>query len=472
MRKKILIIGLSVLLISCEKSTELPLESLEINSDNFESCARLSFENDRSLEEAIQTGAFSDLNATAKRANTKKFVSMLSNAPSLNRSDSEIISYYEAFGYDTLVPNRNFAALLSPLGELQVGNDVIRITPKGTYRYSIAHESEFLKFIEENSNYEGQLIENGLYRISENIVLYKTFIKNTFDDQTYSHNNDILPNDKLVLNKIGRGVPEPNFDSFNTYPANRKTDVGKFIQSIIGTTQERTIKFNSRRRLQGSFYSYNYGVYAEIGVNGHTDKKNWIGWSKTASDELRVGWRNIKLKCKVSDYYKQQLSDLNSTMYNGPQYMIINGKRANVGTLIMPDYKPQYWEIFTSKGTKALFDFLKRQAPSSEWDKAEALIVATRTEVFLLAPDDDIVKYNTKSYTHTFKETWLDFEIGYNNKTGFFINGFNQNNYNKFGTYLSVIATALNEKKPTLEGGEVYCCARFGNDWRGMKIKK
>jgi hypothetical protein len=82
------------------------------------------------------------------------------------------------------------------------------------------------------------------------------------------------------------------------------------------------------------------------------------------------------------------------------------------------------------------------------------------------------VKYKTKSYTHVFAQTWTSFEIGYNSQSGLFINGINQKNYEKIATWFKAIGKVMSEKKPTLVSGEVYTCARFGNNWRGMRIVK
>lgn len=46
---------------------------------------------------------------------------------------SQHLSYYEAFGYDELVPNENFAKLLNWKGEILVDDSLYRITPIGTF---------------------------------------------------------------------------------------------------------------------------------------------------------------------------------------------------------------------------------------------------------------------------------------------------------------------------------------------------
>lgn len=278
--------------------------------------------------------------------------------------------------------------------------------------------------------------------------------------------DEILPYSKTV--------PNPDIASFQTFSADRKTWVGKIIQNIIGSTKKSTIKFNRKRRVRGSFYFYNYGVYAEIGVQGHTDKKNWIGWSKTKADELRVGWSQVILKKDVPDYYQQSLKSLQNIIYYPPKYMDINNQRVNVATLAMPDFEPTLKDKILSNGVKAIHSYLKDKLhrPATEWEKALAFIIATRTELYYVSSPQDVIKYNEKSYTHVFSKQWMEFQIGWSNSNGFFINGINQNNANQISSWMKTISKAFNEKKTTLIAGEVHICARFGNEWRGMKIVK
>ena len=58
-------------------------------------------------------------------------------------------------------------------------------------------------------------------------------------------------------------------------------------------------------------------------------------------------------------------------------------------------------------------------------------------------------------------------------KTGFSFNGINQYNYNKASAWANSLKSAIDENNSkSLVGGEVYVCARFGNNWKGMKITK
>ena len=110
---------------------------------------------------------------------------------------------------------------------------------------------------------------------------------------------------------------------------------------------------------------------------------------------------------------------------------------------------------------------------SRNQEKAEAFATATRTELYFVSGTQHVVKYNTKSYTHVFANSWMYFTIGYSNKNGIFFNGINQNNVGNGVAWLNAISSTFNQSGHTsLVSGEVYSCARFGNDWRGMKIVK
>lgn len=93
--------------------------------------ARLSFDSKESLEQAILNTENTD-NASLTRS--VGFISLMSQVPSITRSNDEE-TFYEKMGYDTLVPNQNFARLINPNGEIIVKDTIYKITPNGTYFY-------------------------------------------------------------------------------------------------------------------------------------------------------------------------------------------------------------------------------------------------------------------------------------------------------------------------------------------------
>ncbi len=456
------------------------------NSEEPDSAFRLSFENEEELISLICPDNDKDiqpasLNPIASKLDPR-FISLMDTKTDLNASiGSTTETFYEAYGYDSLVPNLNLAKLLNTKGELEIGNYVIKITPKGTFKFPIGCENEFDNLTIKNSQLNGTKIDEQTYQITKNIVLFKTFEENPDDySLIYEGKYEELPDsyfgdDDETSNKGSRaGVPEPDHNSFKTFSADRQTFVGKIIQNIIGSTKACTVNISKKRRVRGSFYFYNYGFYGEIGVQGWTDKKNWIGWSKTRCDEIRVGWRHVLLKKSIPAYYSQVMKNVKDYAYMPPQMVEINGSIANAATLIMPDFPSTLKDQVIALGVNAVRDFIKEKFgnKATNFESANACIISTPKELYIIVNDGDIVRYNVKSYTHVFARNYMQFTIGWNNLSGFFLNNVNSSNASQINTWLNVIVDAVNQKNVTLTGGEVYVCARFGENWRGMRIIK
>lgn len=195
---------LTAFLFSCTYAIDPNLDQdPNTTLDETTSFERLNFSDEFSLEKAIEQGGYTLDAVLTKSTRSNKFVSLLNKRPkssttksSNNTENEDELTYYEALGFDTLVPNPNFAALLNPDGELEVGSNVIKITPAGTYKFSKENEQQFITFIEENPDYEGVLIEDNVYKISENILLYKTFEENPDDYGMISEGNyELLPDE-------------------------------------------------------------------------------------------------------------------------------------------------------------------------------------------------------------------------------------------------------------------------------------
>ncbi|MCM1504641.1 MAG: hypothetical protein NC127_05545 [Muribaculum sp.] len=485
--KKFLFLVLLTVIVACtdnELITPDEVYSSKSRADEFaDSATRLNFSSEDELLYFISNGSQNEIQTYADKKpiidTNSQFISLVSEMP--NDGKAEKITYYEHLGYDSLVPNMDFAKLLNIRGEIEVGENIIKITQHGTFIYPIDKEDEFIEFFDTNKEFIGDEIEENTYQLTDNITLIRSF-RERDEDYTLISEGDYeeLPDsyfgdDNELLKTLSRSsVPEPDFNSFKTFSADRQTLVGKIIQNIIGSTKASTINFSKKRRVRGSFYFYNYGVYGEIGVQGWTDKKNWIGWSKTASDELRVGWRHVLLKKSLPDFYKTAMKDVKDYAYMSPQNVSINGKNIKSALLIMPQLPDDLKNKIITQGVKAVYDFLKTKFgnQASSLTKGEACVIATPSDLHIIVNDDDKIRYGTKSYTHVFSKNFMEFTIGWSNTNGFFIGNVTQNNANQIKPWIQTIIEVMNQKKTTLIGGEVYVCARFGDNWRGMKIIK
>lgn len=409
------------------------------------------------------------LNIAEDAKNTIEFKNLLTIVPknelqTYSLSEDVVVDYYTVLGYDTLIPNQNFAKLFNKHGELEVADWIVKVTPNGTYKFKKTAEAEFYDLYLKNPTMKGVQIDSVTYQITNDILFYDTFKEDDsfYTEEIFSESEQELSTPYISTRSIGA---QPDFNSFPTFSADRHTVVGKWIQSIIGAKKNHTLKYetNSKRRLVGSFYSYNYGVYVENGAKGETEKKNLIGWSGTESDELRVGWRNVLLTTKMDKTASDLIKGLNQYKASPIQYADIPGTmyRMNLKTLTIPGYDASKWEKEIGKGVKAGIEYLKKQYDKnnqSEIEKAQALLIAAENTFYIIIKNENVVKYNCERYVHVFSKQ---------PKFMIVINPFN------FVASITQSAVQSNDlNAPTLKEGEIYVCAKFGNEWQGMKIVK
>lgn len=253
----------------------------------------------------------------------------------------------------------------------------------------------------------------------------------------------------------------------------KKTVFGKLIQNLIGSTKSHKVNFHSKKRLKGSFYFYNYGVYSETGVSGWTDYKRKLNWTKTKNDEIRIGWRNVILELPTTSEYNKAIKKDNVQTYYPPKTIDIGKKSYEAAQIIDINLPSDFIEKVAQNGINYVKNYARQhyEIPNyTELNKATAFIIADSEKIYMITPDDNVVKYNDKYYCHTFSEEWMVFQVDveWTNNKGVKVNGEDD----IFSGAAKFIYEILTQKHPSLVSGEVYVCARFGNDWRGMKIIK
>lgn len=498
MKKFLLPVTILVLMSACSESFDTPISEPEIMKSRILGQDYLEFYSPEQLEAIILQGSISRSGIEIP----EDFISLVSpiNPDDDFGRDSMMIApvdtsgmmgtpmnltYYEKFGYDSLVPNINFARLLNIKGEMCVDGTIISIKPQGTYSYPVTERGKYDLFIK--SGYTaGEVQSDGRILIMDNLYLTPTFDTDpNYYEFTYEGDFDELPDDYFgdddddgnthnTVQGSRSTIPDDIFDSFPVYSNKSHTILGKFIESIIGSTKTITVNFNNKRRVRGSFYSYNYLVYHETGVKGWTDKKNWIGWSKTESDELQVGWRDIIIDLVEPGDYRSKLQKLSGTAYIPVRSVRMCGNVYWACTLMVPgDEGP--WREAMNKGFKEVMSRVKKvmSLTSSDVNKATAIYLALPSGLYLMVSGQDIVKYNVKYYCHVFEFGYFrpDGTVGWSSEDGFYING-HSGNLGAIRGVAEIIKQALEWRVPGLAGGHVYVAARFNDQWRGMKIQK
>ncbi|MBE6263690.1 MAG: hypothetical protein E7104_07030 [Prevotella sp.] len=186
------------------------------------------------------------------------------------------MTYYEALGYEDLVPNENFAKLLNNKGEIVVDDSLYRITPIGTFCSDTLHYKDIDECYCEMLNSEDTVpvAKNHSIKISPTVTFY-----NSFAD---AHQEDVT----APSSRAGSCIPLMYCD----YKSSGV--ISKWLRKIIGDRSTKEFEYISKRRINASLYDYNYGVYYESGALVYATRKRGgffrkiNGWKDIDAEEL------------------------------------------------------------------------------------------------------------------------------------------------------------------------------------------
>jgi hypothetical protein len=405
-------------------------------------------------EDAVPTRSIGNLD--------KRFVSLLDYKPETTRS-SESEDYYVLSGYDTLVPNEKLAALLNSRGEIRVGQMLYRVTPEGTYFFNPLLQDYVDASISSFAGVQGEEISEGLYQIEENVFRYNTFpqqAEHELEFEGICYDGDILddeedePESRTVSERV---VPIATFSSYNV---KGKTFLGKLISAAFGGSSKYEHEFiKKKRRMQGSFYDYNYGFYSEVGIFGEMQKKNWIGWSGTKADEIVIGWSNLILETDLKVSGAPVMPRTPTVV--GSTNTVMPGLRKNgiCMTILGLDVTNKDFQTALKAGLPALLNWLRRNV-SGNVDHADALAVITSRKLTYIVPKQELRYGDIEKKRIVFAS---DFHM-------VFSFGSTSSEYYKW-----IQKTAEESMKVPvmhIKSGEVYVAGRIGEQWGGVKISQ
>lgn len=302
MRKKILLstFAMITVIVGCQKKEQndvLPAVSSSVKVVK----GRLSFSSQSTFEALIKESIEKrkpDLilqNADVKNSiENARFSSLMDNT----KLDNARISGSEIEN-DSLIPDDYFASFMNDEHELQIEENIIKVTEEGTY---ICNNDKYSRLIEilktrpthGNSNVADDLA--GDYKtIEDGILFYDSFSTPKPSSKinfqvAESENTSQGSNTRVNFNYLPASV----YNSFDTYSFGKHTIVGKWIESVFGSKTNEYVYFNNHERLKLSFFDVSYVVYKSIGIEAETQHKTWIGWGGNLyADELRMGWDGL-----------------------------------------------------------------------------------------------------------------------------------------------------------------------------------
>ncbi len=457
----------------------IPIESRSNEIILPDTITRLHFENEEEFFAAMNSEDYNTTVPCMSRAlddikepgaELVQFTCLLDTMP--NTLHQKGRRFYDALGYDTLVPNEKFAKLLNVKGEIEIGDYVYRINQEGTFKYPKEKAEELEDFIANAPKDGGIEISEKMFKFDRDLMLFKTFVDNSTPMIDYG--GTVWPDEDI--DDPVTTIPEPDFNSFATYNVTYDVIHSNFLRHFLGATKTFTLNFSDKRRVRGSFYSYSYIFYHEMGIKGWTDKKVLLGWRKTNADELRVGWRKVIIEEKFTPEKIPSANAIKKDVYFPTVPGLVNGKIVNVGVLSISDTNSSLLQSVLIHGAKAVFDYLRRQIPPSTDigknvnEDVAALIVASRNKMYYICNDGETQKFDEDYYCHVFSKEWTIPEINWSNTNGFGIGGVNQTNATELKGILNAIRIVFTKSDKKMISGETYVCARFSDKWQGMKI--
>lgn len=442
----------------------------------FISCSdKIELENmhERSLQ--TKSSQPSDILSFSSREEFEQTLALLENSTSVYSTRSLLPenqslleqSVYEEY-MDSYVPDPNFARLLNKDGEILINDTVYKITTNGTYYYPLNKRDEFENLFQRNPFMIGTSLSGRLYKISDDIYRYDTFAdKREFEENKSNETSTI----NASPNRVCYGA-NPDYSVFITQDVTHENVLHLIAKNLFGKHFEPTENFSrNKRRVRGTFYDYNYIIKHQVGVKAWTDKKNWIGWSKTEADEIRIGWEDVLLVTKIPDNYSVSMGKINNLLESKDEYFYYPGTnaRVNTRTFVISDIEQTKLKKLLDKGAKAVFEWLKERyklsMTPSQWDNIQAAMIVSRTHIYQVIKNEDVTKFKIEEFNRTFaKQITVGIELNQNSFSGSFpavaVN-----------IIKGVVKGTTSQVYPTAIGGKVHIAARFGNEWRGMNIE-
>jgi hypothetical protein len=256
-----------------------------------------------------------------------------------------------------------------------------------------------------------------------------------------------------------RTVPIEHFPS---YSVRGKTFFGKLLSVVFRGGSKYEHEFiKKKRRMQGSFYDYNYVFYSEVGIFGEMQKKNWIGWSGTKADEIVIGWSNLVLETDLCINGAPEMPLF--PVFAGRTNTVIPGlKKTGVClTILGLDITNKHFQAALKAGLPALINWLRSNV-SGEIDHADALAVVTDRKLTYVIPRQELRYGDLEKKRIVFASDFhMVFCYGWGKVPS------------AYYKWIQKSAEA-SMKVPVMEiiSGEAYVAGRIGEQWGGIKISK
>ena len=391
-----------------------------------------------------------------------------------------------------IVPDMSLRLFLNEEMEIEIENQIFKVTPYGTfyskssnYERMLSVINEFGKINQKNlRTTDGSLtgIEGG-----EDIYYVDTFGDGSNTQTTtipITDNTIYQANDFMAMAPYIYALPKADYQKFVDYSYGAKTWVGQLIEGAFGGNTDFEQNYNSTFRLRVKLYDFNYFFYRSLGLNAKLQKKGWTGiWALSndvKAEKLVLGWDGLLLNIKIPyampiGYAGFPTKGVSQEILNFTNFSLPTGNITDVRVPFLGVQSFSYNDL--EKMLKKILKVSYSKLTKEIWTEAETSLASASYQV-----KQENVKSYRKVFPDEIKLALSRHEISGNNinELSFVIDRFAGLVYKSSGDG-SFTSFSKNVVEPTLstakkmyeiEAASVYGASVFLGELKGVRVIK
>lgn len=330
-----------------------------------------------------------------------------------------------------------------------------------------------------------------VYQVENDVYLVDTFSDVDFnEDLVYTSSVTIPTNNQIYQadNFCGAcaipytALPRAEYDNFQTFNFGAETVVGKMLEGVFGTNTGFETYFSSKYRLKVKLYSYDYGVYKSVGLNGKMQKKGWTGlWAMhddARATKLVLGWDALLFSIDIPYAKPINYQQLNSKAVSKEILKFANFSLESSGvsdvTIPFLDKKSNDWNFLEKSLTKlvktSFADITKLVWQEAEQELAGASFEIRQAELKhyrKIYPDKTKLMLGREEVSHSNSK-----EISFVIDRHFQVSLDLSSNSNDLAKQILEPTFSNSKKMYEIDGASVFGAAIFDGQTRGIRIIK
>ena len=425
---------------------------------------------------------------------------------------------------DSVVKDPYLLQLLNDKREVQIGDDVYKITDLGLFECPPERLNDLRYLLTQESFKE--VVRQKLLDWKATHSLKSAAMVAPIESESVPIDQDIimiLPEEPISGGGGGTSTGGSSSDpiflenaTMNSCDESNKTLAGEIIAGVVGYSVNCENNFTSSKRVKTVFWAQNWFFYSSVGIKVKMQSKVLGVWFQKDAQELHLGWEKIRYKLKTSilpeiatlrinsDVFNTHLSDIFSSWSSFVafcnKFHVDISKSPTFAQLHQQLVENSFkeWQYRTVRYYNNDFADLVWYIKHGDYDKFKVYLEGTATKTALNflkskldpATKDELEQHQQRKENISF--TFVDENFNVERvlmPQESASEGFNTNKIEKILDYDSgalAVAVGLNGSTPfygvklykapisyeILKGSSIFGVAKYENSWRGSRIEK